>query len=149
MLPLCSSKINLHHCSFYSCSPRFNSFFQIFFSPLSCSPLLHAFLPECLCIVSPLQAERFITPFCTFYLSHLSSLSVHHCVFTQASSQCLYTCLSLTCMFCSCSLVMVDNPFIHFYLLQSGAFSSQHCHLLWHEGLNNGLISKEAPAVSR
>lgn len=117
--------------------------------------MLHAFCPECLCVVSPLQAERFITAICSFYHCHLSLyLSVYHCVFTQDSSACLYTCFFLTCMFCSCSIIsvrlmMLDNPFIPYCLLQSWAFSSQHCHLLWHEDLNNGLILEEAPAVGR
>lgn len=92
------------------------SLFPVSLSFLLSLPLmLQAISPERRCIVSQLQAERFITAICSFY--HSPSLPLSICpslcltqaftIIHAATFTCLHTSSSVTCMSRSCSIVSV------------------------------------------
>lgn len=92
---------------------------------------------------------QLFVPFTTPRLS--LCLSVHHCVSHRPLQLLILLQSPLSCFFSDCSVVSVrwclTIPSFIFLLQSRRAFSSQRCHLPWHEGLNNGFIQTEATAV--
>lgn len=136
----------------------FLSLFPIFLS-LSCPPSnVTCHFPR---VPVPLSYKlkdllQLFVPFTTPRLS--LCLSVHHCVSHRPLQLLIWlhppvfilvflwlVCFVPAILFLSTSCCLTIPSFI--FLLQSQAFSSQRCHLPWHEGLNNELILTEATAV--